>query len=104
MMIRCIGKRHLVDDGELGQMNTAKSSHLPALRHDHGYFRLVVGSGGHVLDLSHDKEAIYDATEHHVLAVQEVTLGARDEKLASVTVPTTVRLWGGGGGGQISPS
>ena len=57
---------------------------MPALR----YFDLdlwpIVRSRRHVLDFSHHEEAVDDAAEDNVLLVEEVALGARDEKLKGV--------------------
>ena len=47
-------------------------------------------AGGNVLYLPHYKQAVHHFTEHHVLAVKEVALGARDEELAPVGVGTAV--------------
>jgi len=66
--------------------------HLPTLgdhRHELG---LVVGRRGDVLDLPQRQQSIQQLPKHDVLPVQEIRLGAGDEKLAAVGVGPTVRL------------
>ena len=57
---------------------------MPTLRDDNTDLRFVVCAYGHVLDLSHDQEAVDDPAEDDVLPVQELALGASHEKLTAV--------------------
>ena len=65
-------------------------SHLAGLTDDDVDFWFVVCTHGSVLDLPHHEHPVDNPAEHDVFAVQEVTLGCRDEKLAAVAVFPTV--------------
>ncbi len=57
---------------------------MSTLRDDNTDLGFVVCAYGHVLDLSHDQEAVDDPAEDDVLPVQELALGASHEKLTAV--------------------
>lgn len=66
------------------------TSHLSTLGYRNGQLGLVIRSRGNVLNLPHDQEAVQHPPEDDVLVVQEVTLGAGDEELATVGIPSGV--------------
>jgi len=64
--------------------------HLAALRDRDIDLWFVVGSNGGVFDFSQDEHAVDDAAEHNMLSVQKVAFRARQKKLASVRILSTV--------------
>ena len=63
-----------------------KRSHLPTLGNDDGYFGFIVGTRRNVLDLPDNQQPLDDSAKDHVLGIEKVAFGARDEELAPVGV------------------
>jgi hypothetical protein len=61
-----------------------RESHLSAFGNIDVDLGLVVGAHRYVFDLPEDEEAVDDSAEDDVLPIQELTLGAGDEELATV--------------------
>ena len=59
-------------------------SHFSALSNDHCQLWFVIGSCWYILYFPHDQQSLHHLTKHNMLAVQKVTLCARNEELAAV--------------------
>lgn len=66
------------------------SLHLSTLRNCHRNLWFIVRSSRNILHFPHDEKAVDNSAKDNVFAVQEVTLGARDEKLTTVGVLAAV--------------
>ncbi|TGZ45636.1 hypothetical protein DBV15_04718 [Temnothorax longispinosus] len=67
------------------------SLHLSTLRYRHRNLWLIVRSSRNILHFPHNEKTIDNSTKDNVFAVQEITLGARNEELTAVGVLAAVR-------------